>query len=658
MTSLLDYHMYSGVCISVFSALAMWPWPTQQPTSSAHSHYPTSSLTYHHPQPNIVSPHAHPLSTSVHPPSQFPAGGQNFMYPSAAPPGEFPSFTSHIADQVQVDGWADQRQPSVQPESVALPFSSPLQPRGDVHITSPIPTLPPPPIHPSQQVTPTNVQQQQQPSPLPLTPSHPPQTHTITRTPFSMDFILREHAPSVHDGTELAQPVVQYPQGAGPPPGDLHEHVASGYQSGMGDVMYQAPQSHPPPLPHPHTPSPQLQQNIAQGYVEGGGVKQVTFDPATHYGDQMKAGLPPAFVPGGETGERLSVGQFPSTASPVPDAGPFTENLQPFPLHSNYSPPVSGATGKIGMESDGNEAPYSPPELIPEHQASDQSDGLNQSHDRNIQSESSRQLVPSLHDHSGSQPRVGEETNLTKEHQNFTTEYDSLRYRDGSPPGVGGVQNVTKHNQSQLNRTEIDQTTAISSAMSLPPEPPDSPESDGLLIDVAESPVKETKPSSGNAAMETEGVKAVNPPSHLQIRKSVSPSVDDFDVRPSAPKPPPLIRRGHNCSSDEEDDVFLPSIPHHNPPPPTITPSQEAPSQEAPSSPPSHTPSSPPTYVPPPTASPSPPLPPLPPSQQAQSHFSPPARLHSCCDSRTEEDEGDKMETTITPSKNTPTTYK
>lgn len=408
-----------------------------------------------------------------------------------------------------------------------------------------------------------------------------------------MDFILREHAPPP-EATEMAQPVVQYPQGARPTSGDLHDPVAPGYQT-IGDVMYQAsPQSHPPTLPHS---SPRLQQAIGQGYMEGGAVKQVTFDPGSHYGDQTKTGLP-TFITSSETGERLSVAGFPATNSPVPESRSFTENLQPFPLHSNYPPPAPGATEKMDMESGGNEAPYSPPELIPE---GDQS--------------------------GGSPPRVGEGTNFTEENQKFPSTYDSHEYHGSSSPAVGGVHNVTKPNQSQPN---ADQST------SLGPDSPGSTGSGGLEIDMSESPTKGNNPPYVNA--ETETLKPANPPSNLPIRRSESPPADEFDVRPSAPKPPPLIRHGHNCSSDEEDDVFFP--PHHtHPSPPIVTPSQEALS-----SPNLQTPSSPPTYVPPPTVSPSPP------PQKSQSH-SPPAQHHSCHDSETEEDDNK----TTTPSKTTPT---
>lgn len=590
------------MCFS--SALVMWQWPTQQPTSSTHNHYATSSLSYHRPQThNIVSPHPHTLS--VNPSSQFPPGG-HYIYPSSTPAGEFPSLPSpYIANQVPVDGWAEQRQ-SVQSESVPLPYSSPLQPRGEAHITSPLPTLQPSPIvHPSQQATPTNVQPQPQPSPLPLPPSHPPQTHTVTRSPFSMDFILREHAPPPPEPTEIAQPVVQYPQGARPTSSDLRDPVAPSYQ--MGDVMYQTPPQSHPTLPHSHTSSPQLQQTIGQGYIEGGGVKQVTFDPGSHYGDQTE-GLPP-FIARGETGERLSVGGFPTTNSPLPDSRPYSENLQQFQLHSNYPQP---ATEKMDIEPGGNEAPYSPPELIPE---GDQSGGLNQSHD-----------------HSGPPPRVGEDVNFTGENQNFTAStYNSHQYRRSSSPGVGGAHSATKPDHIQPNSTKVDQIC---------PDSPGSTGSGGLQIDMTETPTKGcTLPRT-----ETETVKPATPPSNLPIRRSLSPPADEFDVRPAAPRPPPLIRRGHNCSSDEEDDVFFP--PQHNhPSPPIVTPSQEAPS-----SPNSQAPSSPPTYVPPPTVSPSPP-----PPQKSQSHSSLPAHHHSAHDSETEEDEGDKAETTTTPSKTTPT---
>lgn len=584
------------------SSLNMWQWPTQQPTSSAHNHYATSSLPYHRPQAhNIVSPHPHPLP--VNPSSQFPPGG-HYIYPSSAPTGEFSSLPSpYIANQVPVDGWAEQRQ-TVQSESVPHPYSSPLQPRGDVHITSPLPTLQPSPIvHPSQQATPTNVQPQPQPSPLPLPPS---QTHTVTRSPFSMDFILREHAPPPPEPTEIAQPVVQYPQGARPTSGELHDPVAPGYQ--MSDVIYQTPPQSHPTLPHAHASSPQLQQTIGQSYMEGGGVKQVTFDPGSHYGDQTKTGLP-TFITSGETGERLSVGGFPTTNSPLPEARPFTENLQPFQLHSNYPQPTPGAPEKMDIEPDGNEAPYSPPELIPE---GDQSGGLNQSHD-----------------HNGPPPRVGED--FTGENQSFTAStYNSHQYRHSSSPGVGGV---TKPDHSQPNPTKVAQST---------PDSPGSTGSGGLQIDMTESPTKSCNPPHN----ETQTVKPATPPSNLPIRRSVSPPADEFDVRPSAPKPPPLIRRGHHCSSDEEDDVFFP--PQQNQPsPPIVTPSQEAPS-----SPNSQTPSSPPTYVPPPTASPSPPPPP---PQKSQSHSSQPAHHHSTHGSETEEDDGDKTEATTTPSKTTPT---
>ena len=648
----------------------MWPWQSQQPTSSTHPHYPPSSLTYHHPQShNVTSPHAHTLPPGVvHPQTQFPAaGGQHYIYPSSTPTGEFSTYPPHpIANQVPVDGWPDQRQNSVQSESVALPFSAQLQSRSDVHIASPVPTLQTPPIHPTQQATPTNIQQPQQQSPLPLTPSHPPQSHThpVTGSPFSMDFILREHTPATHDGVELTQPVVQYAQGAGPAQGDLHDPVAPGYQSGMGDVMYQAPQSHPhsshPPLSHPHTtPSPQLQPGMTQGYAEGGGVEQVTFDPNTHYGDQAKTGLP-VFVPVAETGERVG-SRFPSSVSPIPEAVPFSDNLQSFQLHSNYPPAVTVAgAGEMEMEMEPqvNEAPYSPPELIPEHAADDQSDGLNQSHDCSVQStECARQVMtpPGMPAHGGPSPGVDEEPNLTNREPELTSTspaYDAQEYL-GPSPGVDGVQTTSaEYTQNQSQKTSVEQNSTIQVSLSphLDSSPINSPGSDALLIDVAESPEKNTESET-----ERQTVAVVVPPSHLPIRKSKSPPGDDFDVRPSAPKPPPLIRRVRNCSSDEEDDVFLPSSPRHHPP--TITPSQHT----SPTSPPSqsHIPSSPPSYVPPPTTSSSSPPPPQPSStSQSQSHSSPPSHSHTDHNSDTEEDEAVKMETTTpTPSKTTPTNY-
>ena len=517
-------------------AVIMWPWQPQS-TSSTHPHYPTSSLTYHHaPQHSLA---AVPL------PSQY-TPTQQYMYPS----GEFP-FSSHLSP-TPVDGWVEHRQSAVQSDSVSLPFPSPLPPRADIHITSPIPTLPPPPPrpqgHPSQQTTPTNVQQQ---------PSHPPPAHTVTRSPFSVDFILREHAPPTPDGTEMTSSVTQYPQQpSGPTQGDP---VATGYQSGMGDMLYP-----PPPLPpHPHTPSP---QHIAQGFVEGGGVKQMTFDPGSHYGDKH---VLPGFggVAEGEgVGERVAVGQYPSTASPRTDS--FHDNLQPFQLHSNYSPPpVSGAAGKMGLEGDGSEAPYSPPELIPEHQGDNQTD------------------------HSDPSSQVGERTNLTKD-----------GYRDSSSAMKEGAPVVTQHIQSPSNAAKPTPTPAVT-----------SPGEEGPPLIAAKTV----------------------PPAHLPIHHPVSPEDeedDEYDMRPSAPKPLPLVRRSHNTSSDEEDDVFLPLHP-----PPTVTSSQEAPS-----SPPTQSSSSPPTYLPPT----SPPPPPA--------HTSPPAQHSSCHGSETEEDETEKA---TTSSKSTPTNY-
>lgn len=430
-----------------------------------------------------------------------------------------------------------------------------------------------------------------------------------------MDFILREHAPSVPDGAELTQSVAQYPQGAGPTQGDLCDPVTPSYQSGMSDVMYQTPpQSHPPLPPHPHTPSPQLQQSMAQGYVEGGGVKPVNFDSGTHYGDQAKA-RPPVFVPSaGETGERLGSGQFPSTASPVPDARPFSDNMQQFSLHSNYPAPVSRGTGKIDM---GDEAPYSPPELIPEHQEDNQSSSLNQSHDHSsVQSKCAKELAPSVHQ-SGPPSMVDEVIKVTQEHLSAS---NSIKACLASPGGMGGGPIVTK---SPPNTMAINQNTSVQRSLSPHVTPPGSPASDSLVVDVTGSPKKESESLPNN----DEGVAA--PPSLLPLRKSESSPEDDLDMRPPAPKPPPLIRRGHNHSSDEEDDVFLP--PHHNHPPPTSTPSQEALS-----SPPSPSPL--PTYIPPST-----------PPSLTHSQSSSPAQLHSCNDS---EVDGEKMEiTATTPSK-------
>ena len=489
---------------SLCLAFVMWPW--QPPTSSTHHpHYPTSSLAFHPPQPSHVSPHglAAPLSSSQLPPAAV-VGGQHYLYPNPSA-GDFP-FSSHISNQVE--GWgAEPRQPTVQSDSVPLPFSSPIQPRADVH-TPQLPTLPPPPLHPSQQATPSNVPPQ--PSPLPLTPSHP---HTVpTRSPFSMDFILSDHAPPPQEG-EMTPNVGPYPPDTGPVQGG-GDPVATGYQPPIGDVMYQTPppQSHPP-HPHSHT-SPQLQQTLPQVYgPEGGGVKQMTFNPGSqHYVNQSKRALS-GFGGGGDGG----VASFPPAVSPVPDAtAPFPDSLQPFQLHSNYRPPpVSGS---------GNEAevPYSPPELIPHHHHdNNQSEGLNQSHDsRALQAVCSQ-------DRSGS----SEEPLVTN------------KYHTGTSSG-----HQTYH--------EPEENTARRDGPARPrPPSPTSPGSEGLLIDVTDS--SQRKP---------------HPPSHLPIKKSESPPVeDDFDVRPSAPKPPPLVRRDHN-SSDEEDDVFLP------PPIPTVTPSHKAPS--------------------------------------------------------------------------------
>ena len=528
----------------------MWPW--QQPTSSTHPHYASSSPAYHHPQApqHLVSPHTLP-------PSQFPAP-QHYLYPPANPAGEFP-FSSHLSDQVPVDTWAESRQPSVQSDSISLPFSSTLQPRPEVHL---------PTLHPSQQATPTNVQPPQ-PSPLPLTPSHPPPSHAVTQSPFSMDFILREHATPTPNGAELAPPVVQYqPTATGPTQTDLSDPVvAPGYQSGMGDVMYQTPPQPHPQMPHPHTPSPQLQSSLSQGYAEGGRVKSVTFDPTSRYGDQSKRAIT-SF--GSVTGTDESVAQF----SPAHETS-FPDSIQPFQLHSNYHPPSSGEPGKIEMGG-GSEAPYSPPELIPEHQGGgNQSDSLNQSHDI---------CPPELaKDHNGSSPIGGEEPN-----SHLTP---ILPFNNSALIGGGSA---------EQNRTKIDQNVSKHSttAMPRPPTPP-TPGSRGLQIDVKEQDLQEREPQPV-------------PPSHLPLRRSVSPLTDDLDIRPSAPRPPPLVRRGRGGhSSDEEDDVFLPA----QSPPPAL----------APTSPPAPSPPSPPPHT-------SPPPPPQPPSANRDS----------------EEEESEKMETMAT----------
>ena len=441
----------------------MWPW--QPPTSSTHHpHYPSSSLTFHHSQPP-QAPHISPHSLPT-PSSQYPAalvGAQHYIYPNP-PAGEFP-FSTHISNQVQVEGWTESRQPTLQSDSVpsSLPFSSPIQPRQDVQL----PTLPPPSIQQQQQ-------QQQQTTPTNIQP--PP-----TRSPFTMDFILREHSQPTQQPPSLSQDTNEYTSTCGGDP-----TVATGYQSNIGDVMYQTP---PPPqsLP-PHTPSPQLQPSLPQGYGSEG---------------------------------------FPSAASPVPDT------LQPFQLHSNYRPPPASDTGND------IEVPYSPPELIPHHHDNDQSDALNQSHDHTIQSVCSQQEeMTSLPDHhSGHSPGVGDEPNHTISH--------------GVIPSSSSVVVVTEREEEEDKHDDI-----------VVPSP--TSESEGLLIDIIESPRKKKKKKS-----------EISSESHPMR----TPSVEDFDIRPSAPKPPPLIRRSHNNSSeDEEDDVFLPSATT------TRSPTHRSPSSLHPSS--------------------------------------------------------------------------
>ena len=486
--------------------VVMWPW--QQPTSSTHPHYPSSSLTYHHPQApqHIVSPHTLP-------PSQFPVA-QHYLYPPANPAGDFP-FSPHLSDQVPVDTWAESRQSSVQSDALALPFSSTLQPRGEIHL---------PTLHPSQQATPTNVQPPQL-SPLPLTPSHPPPSHTVTQSPFSMDFILREHATPTPNGAELAPPIAQFqPTPTGPTTPDLGDPVvAAGYQAGIGEVMYQTPPQPHPQIPHPHTPSPQLQPSLPQGYSpaeSNQGKQTVPFDPTSHYGDQSKRSLP-AFR--GEEG----VAPF----SPTPDTS--LDDIQPFQLHSNYCPPPSGEGGNGGV---GSEAPYSPPELIPEHQGDNQSDCLNQSRD----------ICPP-EDHSGPLPMGGAEPNS---HRNPMLAYESPLLGGG-----GGEPKPTK-----VNRNMSEHSTTVRPHPLTPP----TPGSQGLQIDMKESVELDRE-------MKSSSKPDVVPPSHLPLRRSVSPG-DELDIRPSAPRPPPLIRRGREGhSSDEEDDVFLPALAPHpapSPPPP------------------------------------------------------------------------------------------
>ena len=533
--------------------VVMWPW--QQPTSSAHPHYPSSSITYHHPQTpqHIVSPHTLP-------PSQFPVP-QHYLYPPpppAHPAGDFP-FSAHLAEQVAVDTWAAESRASaaVQSDSLAtLPFSSTLGPRPDVHL--------PPTLHPSQQATPTNVQPQQ-PSPLPLTPSHPPPSHTVTQSPFSMDFILREHATPTPNGAEIPPPVVQFtPTHTGPTTTDLSDPVvAVGYQSGMSEVMYVTPPPHPQ-MPHPHTPSPQLvSSSLSQGYsADSGRSKPVTFDPTSR---TLQTTFP---------GEEGGVAPFSPTS-----ADTSLDNIQPFQLHSNYRPPPSaGETRKMEIGGEGSEAPYSPPELIPEHGGggADQSNRLNQSHD----------ICPQPSE-GGPPPMGGEEPN--------TIQTPLLAYNDS--PLLGGGDGVT-------NRTKQDQNMSEQSVRPHPMTPP-TPGSQGLQIDVEPSPELQRQKSE-----------AV-PPSHLPIRRSASPG-DDLDIRPSAPRPPPLLRRGREGhSSDEEDDVFLP-------PPPAPT-------------------------------SPTPPPPPAP-----HTHSSPQPHPHSTLPSREseadeDEEEGGKTETmATTPSKTHP----
>ena len=481
------YHLYQSVVrkteldsvtLCVYLQV-MWPW--QPPTSSTHPHYPSSSLSYHHPHPSHISPDSLPTGL---PPSQFQpvVGGQHYLYPN--PPGEFP-FSQHLSEHVPVDQWAESRQASVQP-SDSLPFSSPLQPRP--HLPS---------LHPSQQATPTNVQPQQL-SPIPLTPSHPPPTHTVTQSPFSMDFILREQAPPTAEGVELTQ---QFPPTGGrPSQTDLSDPVvAPGYQSGMGEVMYQTPPQ-PHPLPHPHTPSPQLQQSI----------KPVNFNPSGHYGDQSKT---PMSAFGGVAGSAEGVAQF----SPTHNTPSFPDNLQPFQLHSNYRPPDSGE--KVELGGGASEAPYSPPQLIP---GTSQSGELQQSHD-----------LHTTEDHSCPPPMDGEVPN--------STENLPLLPFDGSPLAP------TDHAKPDHSDTP----TAVKPHPLTPP----TPGTRGLQID------------------EKEG----SDPGILPLQRSPSPPGDDLDIRPSAPRPPPLVRRGRG-SSDEEDDVFLPPpaplqppLPDHTPSPPPIS---------------------------------------------------------------------------------------
>ena len=332
----------------------------------------------------------------------------------------------------------------------------------------------------------------------------------------------------------LAPPIAQFqPTPTGPTTPDLGDPVvAAGYQAGIGEVMYQTPPQPHSQMSHPHTPSPQLQPSLPQGYPpaeSNRGKQTVPFDPTSHYGDQSKRSLPEFR---GEEG----VAPF----SPTPDTS--LDDIQPFQLHSNYRPPPSGEGGNGGV---GSEAPYSPPELIPEHQGDNQSDCLNQSHD----------ICPP-EDHSGPLPMGGEEPNS---HRNPMLAYESPLLGGG-----GGEPKPTK-----VNRNMSEHSTTVRPHPLTPP----TPGSQGLKIDMKESVEldREMKSSSKPDAV---------PPSHLPLRRSVSPG-DELDIRPSAPRPPPLIRRGREGhSSDEEDDVFLPALAPHpapSPPPPHTHSSPQAP---------------------------------------------------------------------------------
>lgn len=317
---------------------AMWPW-SQPPASSSPSFQSGAAFT-HTPLPHVTPHpmHVHSLAPQAVS-AQFATTQPSFVgYPQ--PFGEYPhgsvGYGGQLLTAQMAGGWGDGHVHTIQSVpsgrmSEGAGVGYPVQPMDEVALGAPHQvTQPSTPTQTIAQTTPL-MQQLVSPQPSGPQPGFPPHANSVTSSPFSVDYILRDQNGSV-EAVEMVQPQ-SYPLAE---PQDMHEAVSTqAYAQELHEGEFtdgaESLGTFPPP--------PALQPSIPARFAQGG--NQV------------------ATYPHGELAQgRLPFADSADTTLQVPDA-----NTPAFHLQPDFVQPGKPEEAEESMNLP-TEEPFSPPELI------------------------------------------------------------------------------------------------------------------------------------------------------------------------------------------------------------------------------------------------------------------------------------------------------